>query len=133
MSRSKIFRLYGDEPISGEGLQNLGLWPQSKLAETFMLPHLLWHGNSVFAVSCKEPPHFVILYDKQGILSAYSNSTPCGRPMQLVFTWSKGYTEDLFYRGSKHVHITVRCKIQGYHAWVDIKCFYIDEFQLEHI
>ena len=31
-----------------------------------VVPHLLWHGASVFAVSFEGPSHFVALYDKPG-------------------------------------------------------------------
>ena len=31
-----------------------------------VVPHLLWHGSSVFAVSFEGPSHFVALYDKPG-------------------------------------------------------------------
>ena len=34
-----------------------------KFRGTFIVPHLLWHGVSVFAVSHAGPPHLVSLYD----------------------------------------------------------------------
>jgi hypothetical protein len=52
-SRSRIFHLYGDV-ITGEGLQNLGLCSALRAFEQggiFIVPHLLWHGTSVFPVS----------------------------------------------------------------------------------
>jgi hypothetical protein len=44
-SRSRIFHLYGDVTITGEGLQNLGLCPVLRAFEQggiFIVPHLLW-------------------------------------------------------------------------------------------
>jgi hypothetical protein len=44
MSRSRIFHLYGDVTIAGEGLQNLGLCSALRAFEQgriFILPHLL--------------------------------------------------------------------------------------------
>ena len=32
----------------------------------FIVPHFLWHGNSVFAVSSEGPPQLRLFYDKQG-------------------------------------------------------------------
>jgi hypothetical protein len=54
MSRSRIFHLYGDVTITGEGLQNLGLCSVLRAFEQgviSIMPHLLWHGASVFPVS----------------------------------------------------------------------------------
>jgi hypothetical protein len=55
-SHSRIFHLWGDVSITGEGLQNLGLHVFSTLRAfeqggIFNVPHLLWHGDSVFPVS----------------------------------------------------------------------------------
>jgi hypothetical protein len=30
------------------------------------MPHLLWHGTSVFPVSSEGPPHLVASYDSHG-------------------------------------------------------------------
>jgi hypothetical protein len=68
-SRSRIFHLYGDVTIAGEGLQNLGLCSALRAFEQggiFIVPHLLWHGASVFPVSSEGPPHLVASYDTQG-------------------------------------------------------------------
>jgi hypothetical protein len=60
-SRSRIFHLYGDVTIAGEGRQNSGLcsallpFEQGRI---FIVPHLLWHGTSVFQVSSDGPPPF---------------------------------------------------------------------------
>ena len=69
-SRSRIFHLYGDVTIAGEGLQNLGLCSALRAFEQggiFIVPHLLWHGASVFPVSSEGPPHLVAFYDTQGV------------------------------------------------------------------
>jgi hypothetical protein len=53
-SRSRIFHLYGDVTIAGEGMQNLGLCSALRAFEQggiFIVPHLLWHGTSIFSVS----------------------------------------------------------------------------------
>jgi hypothetical protein len=68
-SRSRIFHLYGDVTIAGEGLQNLGLCSALRAFEQggiFIVPHLLWHGTSVFPVSSEGPPQLVASYDTQG-------------------------------------------------------------------
>jgi hypothetical protein len=65
----KNFHLYGDVTIAGEGLQNLGLWSALRAFEQggiFIVPHLLWHGTSVFPVSSEGPPHSVASYDTRG-------------------------------------------------------------------
>jgi hypothetical protein len=48
----KKFHLYGDVTIAGKGLQNLGLCSALRAfeqGEIFIVPHLLWHGTSVFS------------------------------------------------------------------------------------
>jgi hypothetical protein len=68
-SRSRIFHLYGDVTNAGEGLQNFGLCSVLRAFEQggiFIVPHLLWHGTSVFPVSPEGPPHLVTSYDTQG-------------------------------------------------------------------
>jgi hypothetical protein len=58
-SRSRIFHLYGDVTIAGKGLQNLGLSSALRAFEQggiFIVPHLLWHGTSVFPVLSEGPP-----------------------------------------------------------------------------
>jgi hypothetical protein len=74
MSRSRILHLYGDDTMAGEGLQNLGLCSVLRAFEQegiFIVPHLLWHGASVFPVSSEGPPHLVascdILGDVEGL------------------------------------------------------------------
>jgi hypothetical protein len=63
---ARIFHLYGDVTIAGEGLQNVGLCSALKAFEQggiFIVPHLLWHGTSVFPVSSEGPSHAVAFYD----------------------------------------------------------------------
>jgi hypothetical protein len=51
-SRLRIFHLYGDVTIAGEGLQNLGLCSAIGAFEQggiLIVPHLLRHGTSVFS------------------------------------------------------------------------------------
>jgi hypothetical protein len=67
--RSRIFHLYGEVTIAGEGLQNLGLCSALLAFErggVFIVPHLLQHGTSVFPVSSEGPPHSVAFYDTHG-------------------------------------------------------------------
>jgi hypothetical protein len=68
-SRWRIIHSYGEVTIAGEGLQNLGICSAFRAFEhggIFIVPHLLWHGTSVFPVSSKGPPHSVASYDTQG-------------------------------------------------------------------
>jgi hypothetical protein len=67
-SRSRIFHLYGDITIAREELQHLGLCLALRVFEQggiFIVPHLLWHGTSVFLVSSEWLPHLVASYHKQ--------------------------------------------------------------------
>jgi hypothetical protein len=68
-SRSRIFHLYVDVTNAGEGLQNLGICSALRAFEQggiFIVPHLLWHGASIFPISSEELPHLVAFYDTQG-------------------------------------------------------------------
>jgi hypothetical protein len=65
----EFFHLYGDVTIASEGLQNLGLCLALTAFEQggiFTVPHLLWHGASVFPVSSEGPPNEVASYDTRG-------------------------------------------------------------------
>jgi hypothetical protein len=76
-----IFHLYGDVTIAGEGLQNLGLCSALRAfeqGEIVIVPHLLWHGASVFPVLSEGPPHLVASYNTQGMWRIYSNPDPHG-------------------------------------------------------
>jgi hypothetical protein len=67
-SRSRFFHLHGDVTITGGGQQNLGLCLALRALEqggNFILPHLLWHGASVFPDSSEGPPHSIASYDTQ--------------------------------------------------------------------
>jgi hypothetical protein len=80
---SRIFHLYGDVTITGEGQQNLGLCSALRAFEQggiSIVPHLPWHGASIFPVSSEGPPHLIASYD------------------------SHGDEEDLFLPGSSRVH-----------------------------
>jgi hypothetical protein len=59
-SRSRIFHLYGDVTITGEGLQNLGLCSELRAFEQggiFIVSYRqLWHGTWVFPVSSTGRP-----------------------------------------------------------------------------
>jgi hypothetical protein len=68
-SRSRIFHLYGDVTITGEGLQNFRLCSALrafKQGGIFIVPHILWQATSVFLVSSEGPPHLVASYDTHG-------------------------------------------------------------------
>jgi hypothetical protein len=68
-SRSNNFHLYGDVTIAGEELQSLGLYSALRAFEQggiYIVPHLLWHGASVFSVSSERPPFLVASYDTRG-------------------------------------------------------------------
>jgi hypothetical protein len=51
-------------PVNRVGLQNFG--PSYEEGGIFIVPHLLWHGASVYPVSSEGPPHSVASYDTQG-------------------------------------------------------------------
>jgi hypothetical protein len=60
----------------------------------FIVPHLLWHGASVFPVSSEGPPHSVASYDTQGD------------------------AEDLFYPGSNKKKILKKSEEKSAHKWL---------------
>jgi hypothetical protein len=92
--RSRIFHLYGDVTIiTGEGLQNLGLCSALRAFEQgriFIVPHLLWHGASVFPVSSEGPPHSVASYDTQRDVKDLFWPGSSRAPYQSPFTTHKG-------------------------------------------
>jgi hypothetical protein len=49
-----------------------GLWAGG----IFIVPHLLWHGTSVFPVSSEGPPHLVAFTTHEGMWRIYSNPDP---------------------------------------------------------
>jgi hypothetical protein len=80
-SRSRIFHLYGDVTIAGEGLQILGLCSALRAFEQrgiFIVPHLLWHGVSVFRSHPKDRPIQSPLTARMGMQRIYSNPDPPG-------------------------------------------------------
>jgi hypothetical protein len=73
--------IYGDVTITGEGLQNLGLYSELRAFEQgaiFIVPHVLWHGASDFLVSSEGPPHSFPLTTHKGMWRIYSNPDPHG-------------------------------------------------------
>jgi hypothetical protein len=78
-SHSRIFHLYGDVTIAGEGLQNLGLCSALGAFEqggTFILPHLLWHG--AILSHPKDRPIQSPLTTHEGMWRIYTNPDPHG-------------------------------------------------------
>ena len=65
-----ILRSHGDGTIAGKGRENFGLslaFIAFDQRGNFIVPHLLRHRASVYAVSSKGPSHLVSLYDKQAV------------------------------------------------------------------
>jgi hypothetical protein len=73
---SRIFHLYGDITITSEGLQNLDIC--SALRAFFIMPHLLWHGPSVFRPHPKDRPIQSPLTTHEGMWRIYSTLDPHG-------------------------------------------------------
>ena len=57
---------------------------------TFIVPHLLWHGASVFPVSSEGPPHLVASYDTRGDVEDLFLPGSSRVPYQSAFTTHKG-------------------------------------------
>jgi hypothetical protein len=79
-SRSRIFHLYGDVTIAGEGLQNWGLCSAFRVIEQggiFIVPHRLWHRTSVFPVSSEGPPQTVASYDADANPDPHGHQEVC--------------------------------------------------------
>ena len=75
-SRLKIFHLYGDVTITGEGLQNLDVC-SARLDSSSC--HTYCDTGPRFLRSHPKPrPHLVALYQNQGALRTYSNPGPHG-------------------------------------------------------
>jgi hypothetical protein len=89
---SRIFHLYGNVTIAGEGLQNLG--PCSALGvfeqgRIFIVPNLLWHGTLLFPGSSEGPPHSVASNDTQrDVEDLFSVADLEERPFCPTFTIS---------------------------------------------
>ena len=86
-SRSRIFHLYGDVAIAGEGLQNLGLYSARRSGplsrEGSLSCHTCFDTGLVFPVSSEGPPHSVASYDTRGVWRIYSNPDPHGCLMEM--------------------------------------------------
>jgi hypothetical protein len=65
----------------------------------FILPHLLWHGVSVFPVSFEEPPHSVASYNTRGCGGFIQTRILMGPHSVASYD-----TQDLFLPGSSWVH-----------------------------
>jgi hypothetical protein len=75
----KNFSLIGRRQITGEGLQNLGLCSALRAFEQggiFIVPHLLWHGDSVFHSHPNDHPIQSPLTTHKGILRIDSYPDP---------------------------------------------------------
>jgi hypothetical protein len=74
------------QTITGVGLEHLGLCSALRAFEKggiFTLPHLLWHGASVFPVSSEgTPPFSRLLTTHKGMWRIYSNPDPHGSVSQ---------------------------------------------------
>jgi hypothetical protein len=63
-SRSRIFHQYEDVTIASTKLRSMRLALRAfELGGIFIVPHLLWHGATIFPVSSEGPPHSVTSYD----------------------------------------------------------------------
>ena len=59
----------------------------SRQGGIFIVPHLLWHGASVFAAISGGPPspnYLVAFYDKHGVLGTYSAPDPPGIALDVA-------------------------------------------------
>jgi hypothetical protein len=88
ISRSRIFHLYWDVTIAGEGLQNLGLCSTHRAFEqggNFIVPHLLLNVMSFFPGSSEELPHSVVIYntkrDVENLFLLESSRVPIQSPL----------------------------------------------------
>jgi hypothetical protein len=94
-SRSRIFHLYGDVTITGEGLQNLVLCSALRVFEQGgIFPAVTREFGFFFRVSSKGPPHSVASYDTQGDVE---DLLP--RSLQASYD-TQGDAENLFLPGS---------------------------------
>jgi hypothetical protein len=75
-----MFHFHGDVvTITGGGLQNIGVcleFMAIEKGEIFIVPHMLWHGASVFPVSSEGPLYSVASYE--GVWRIYSNTDHYG-------------------------------------------------------
>jgi hypothetical protein len=105
-SHSRIFHLYGDVTITGEGLQNLGLCSALRAFEQggiFIAPHLLWHGAFVIPVSSEGTLNSVASYDTQGMWRIFSNPHPHGSTFSWHIRHTRGCGGPILTRSSQFV------------------------------
>jgi hypothetical protein len=117
-SRSRIFHLYGDITITGEGLQNLGLCSALRAFEQgkiFIVPHLLRHRASVFPVSSKGPPHSIASYDTQGDVENLFLPGFSRVPYQSPLTTHKG-----MWNPRKYHYLDPRSLVKGQGHYIHI-------------
>jgi hypothetical protein len=95
--RSRILNLYGD-------VSHHCRWRAAKYRPTcisapsafeqggiFIVSYLLWHGTSVFLVSCEGPPHSIDSYDTESFLTRILRG-----PHSVASYATKGGVENLF-------------------------------------
>jgi hypothetical protein len=92
-SCSRIFHLYGNVTITGEGLQNLGMLDAQGLWEgvdLYRATPTVTH-TSVFLVSSEGPPHLISSYDLQwDVEDLYSYSDLHGSPFIRLLRHTRG-------------------------------------------
>jgi hypothetical protein len=126
-SRSRIFHLCGDVTITGEGLQNLDLCTALRALEQggiFIVPHLLWHGASVFPVSSKGLPHSVASYDTQGDVEDLSNPDPHGS------IWRIYHSIDSICKGLLYIRSIFKSDRQVGNTGISTVSFYVSVSQV---
>jgi hypothetical protein len=100
-SCSRIFHLRGDVTINGEGLQNLGLCSALMALEQggiFIVPHLLWHGVSVFSGLIRRTAPFSRLL---------RHTRGCGRPILTRILSGMKMLEIPFLHPSITFHLSI--------------------------
>jgi hypothetical protein len=104
-SRSRIFHLYGDVNIAGEGLQNLGLLSALNAFDQVYLatPAMTWGLG--FPVSPEGPTYVVAFYDTQGDVEDGSILTQILTGYHSIASYdTQGGVEDLFLPWSSRVY-----------------------------
>jgi hypothetical protein len=95
-SHSRMYHLYGDVTITGEGLQSLGLCSALRAFEKegiFIVPHLLWHGAwglSFFSLIWRTTPFSRLFTTHMGTWSIYSNLNPHGSAFSGLLRHTRG-------------------------------------------
>jgi hypothetical protein len=92
-SRSRIFHLYGDVTITGEGLQNLGLCSALRAFEQggiFIVPHCCDTGPRFFRSHPKDRPILSPLTTHKGMWKIYSYPDPHGSPFSRLLRHTRG-------------------------------------------